>query len=139
MIYLITKAKFSSTPSKATTLTRCNEPRRGTCNLIITGESITFKNEKTWKLKSDMNCLSRSIIYAIIYARNVKSSILVRQTKNLRNRVTIHKGQLKHEKDRHLYVSEHLNLCNAGNFKICPLYNCYTNTRLSKESREKET
>ena len=61
------------------------------------------------------------------------------QTKNLRNRVTVHKGQLKHEKYRHLYVSEHLNLCNAGNFKICPLYNCYNNTRLSKESREKET
>ena len=42
----LTKARFSSTPSKATTVTKCNEPRCRTCNLIITeiqvdGSSIT--------------------------------------------------------------------------------------------------
>ena len=39
---------------------------------------------------------------------------------------------------RHFHVSEHLNICNGGNFKICPIYNCYNNTRLSRESKEKE-
>ena len=48
----LTKARFSSTPSKAATVTKCNEPRCGTCNLIITGESITFNNGKTWRIQS---------------------------------------------------------------------------------------
>ena len=118
----LTKARFSSTPSKGTTVTKCNEPRCGTCNLIITGQSITFKNGKTWKVNSDMNCLSINIIYAIICPKC--ETFYIGQTENLRNRVTVHKEQIKHEKYRHLHVSEHLNLCNGGNFKsICSTYN----------------
>ena len=103
----LTKARFSSTPSKAATVTKCNEPRCGTCNLIITGESITFNNGKTWRIMSDMSCQSRNIIYAMICPKC--ESFYIGQTENLRNRVTVHKEQIKHKKYRHLQVSEHLN------------------------------
>ena len=132
----LTKARFSSTPSKAATVTKCNEPKCGTCNLIITGESITFNNGKTWRIMSDMSCQSRNIICTII--RLKCESFYIGQTENLRNRVTVHKEQIKHKKYRHLQFSEHLNSCNGGNFKICPIYNCYNGTRLSRESKEKE-
>ena len=55
-----------------------------------------------------------------------------------RNKVTVHKEKIKHEKYRHLHVSEHLNLCNGENFKICPMYNCYNSTSFLGESKEKE-
>ena len=125
-----------STYIQATTVTKCNEPRCGTCNLIITEESISFKNGKTLRIMSDMNCQSRNIIYTIICPKCENFSI--GQTENLRNRVTVHKEQIKHNKYRLLQVSEHLNSCNGGNFKICPIYNLYNGTRLSRRSKEKE-
>ena len=132
----LTKARFSSTSSKATTVTKSNEPRCGTCNLIITGESITFKNGKTWRIMSDMSCQSRNITYTIISLKC--ESFYIGQTGNLRNRVKVYKEQIKHKKYRHLQVNEHLSSCNGGIFKICPTYNCYNGTRLSRESKEKE-
>lgn len=129
------KAQFSS--EKITpVVTKCEEPRCGTCNYLKTGNSITLKNGKVWTIKSTMNCKARNVIYTIICTKC--ESFYIGQTENLRNRVTLHKEQIRHKQYRHLAVSEHLEKCNNGNFTIMPIYQCQDSSRLIRESKEKE-
>ena len=94
-------------------------------DIIISGDEITFKNGRKWKIKYAMSCKSRSVIYVILCVKC--NSFYVGQTENLRSRVTLHREQIKHEKYRHLTVSEHFSptaakeisrLCQFSNVKI---------------------
>ena len=96
----------------------------GTCNIIITGDSLILKGNKTWTIHSAMSCLSRDVIYIIICSKC--QDYYIGQTQNLRNRVTPHKEQIKHEQYRHLPVSKHLQRCNNGMFRIMPIYHVRT-------------
>ena len=123
----LTKAEFSSmqhTPM----VTKCNEAKYGTCEYTFTGESITLKNEKVWKINSSMNCKARTVICLIICTKC--ESFHVGQKENLRKRVTLHKEQIRHDQYRHLTVSEHLKTCNDGKYKIFPIYHCKDPSRL---------
>lgn len=131
----LTKAKFGSKNTTTATVSKCKEQRCGTCEYILTGESVTFKNGKTWKIKSSMNCKARNVIYVILCTNC--DSFYIGQTENLRNRVTLHKEQIKHDRYRHLHVSEHLKSCNNGNFKICPIYHCQDASRIVRETKKK--
>ena len=102
---ILTKAEFSNSAIKRG-VTKCNEPRCGTCNIIVTGDSLILKGNKTWDIHSPMSCLSRDVIYIIIFSKC--QDYYIGQTENLRNRVTLHKKQIKHEQYRHLPVSKHL-------------------------------
>ena len=62
---LLTRAEFSSEPS-IKNVSKCNESKCGTCDILITGQDINFKNGKRWEIKSAMTCKSRHIIYVII-------------------------------------------------------------------------
>ena len=132
----LTRAKFSSGENTTPAVTKCNEQRCGTREHIYTGESVTFKNGKVWKVKSSISCKSRNVIYAILCTKC--ESFYVGQTENLRNRVTVHKGQIKHDEYGHLNVSKHLKSCTNGKFKIFPIYNCHGANRLIREAKEKE-
>ena len=105
----LTQAQFISGKPNAN-VPKCEESRCGTCNVLITGDSITFNNGKQWQIKSAMNCKSRNIIYAIICTKC--NNLYVGQTENLRKRVTLHKEQIQHEEYRQVKVSEHLPKCN---------------------------
>ena len=43
---ILTKAEFSNSAIKRE-VTKCNEPRCGTCDIIITGDSLILKGNKT--------------------------------------------------------------------------------------------
>lgn len=131
---ILTQAEFS-TSNATPTVTKCNEPRCGTCPHIITGNKITLKNGKMWTVRYNMSCKSREIIYIIICPKC--DSFYVGTTENLRNRVTLHKQHIRHEEYRHLAVSEHLFKCSGGNFKIMPIYQCINANRLTREAKEK--
>jgi hypothetical protein len=61
----LTKAQFNS-EGREHSVTKCGEKRCGTCDVLITGKSITLKSGKTWKVNSTMNCKARYVIYVII-------------------------------------------------------------------------
>lgn len=131
----LTQAKFVENENPVT-VTKCNEPRCGTCNVIITGDSITLRNGKHWKVKSEMNCKSRNIIYIITCPKC--DSFYIGQTEHLRKRVTLHREQIQHEEYRYLAVSEHLAKCSDGEFRIMPIYQCGNANRLVREMKEKD-
>ena len=75
-----TKAQFNS-EDREHSVTKCEEKRCGTCDVLITGKSITLKSGKTWKVNSTMNCKARYVIYVIIniLAQNATASTSARQ------------------------------------------------------------
>ena len=85
---ILIKAEFSNSAIKRE-VTKCNEPRCGTCDIIITGDSLILKGNKTWTIHSPMSCLSKDVIYIIICSKC--QDYYIGQTQNLRNRVTQHK------------------------------------------------
>ena len=84
---LLTRAEFSSETSNQKRVSKCNESKCGTCDILITENSAEFKNGKRWDIKSAMSCKSRYLIYVII-CPNCRS-FYVGQTEHLRNRVTV--------------------------------------------------
>ena len=132
---LLTKAEFSTSKPKPS-VSRCNEPRCGTCDLIITGDSIRLRSGKTWTIKSSMTCRSKDAVYII--SPKYKNSY-VSQTQRLRNKVTLHKEQITHEQYRHLLVSKQLAECSEGKFEIMPIYQCKGQSSFEKECIEKHS
>ena len=132
----LTKAKFSSTPSKATTVTKCNEPRCGTCSLITTGESITFKSEKNIEnqfrhelpIKEHHICHHMPEMWKLLYWSNWKPQKQSHgpQRANQTREVQIFTCYWAFKFHATVETSRFA------------LYNCYNNTRLSRESKEKE-
>ena len=58
---LLTKAEFSTRKPKPS-VSRCNEPRCGTCDLIITGDSVKLRGGKAWTIKSSMTYKSKDVV-----------------------------------------------------------------------------
>ena len=131
----LTKAQFS-TQQQIPVVNKCDEPRCGTCQYILTGSKVTLKNGKQWTIKTTMNCKASNIVYTIICTKC--QSFYVGQTEHLRKRVTLHKEQILHKEYRHLKVSKHLHSCSDGEFKTFPIYQCTTSSRLFRESKEAE-
>ena len=120
---LLTKAKFSNTVERPGS-SPCNAPRCKTCPLIQTTTSFTFRYrpESPFALNRNLNCMSKNVIYAITCVNCHKEYI--GQTSNLRDRVTLHRQQIRDPRYRHLPVSKHIYSCNYNPdipFRICPL------------------
>ena len=105
------------------------EKDEGTCPYFRTGNFITFKNGKTWYIKSIMTCKTANIVYAITCT--MCGSFYIGQMQNLRSNI------FNHEEYRHLTVSKHLNNCSKAMFNIAPIYQCKESNRLLLESKEK--
>ena len=57
---LLTREEFSSETSNQKRVSKCNESKCGTCDILITGNSVEFKNGKRWDIKSAMSCKSET-------------------------------------------------------------------------------
>ena len=63
--HILTKAKFEDdTRDEAPKVLKCKNTKCGICENIIEGESFTFKNGPTFKVKTDMSCTSK--IYCML-------------------------------------------------------------------------
>ena len=131
----LTKAHFTQ-EKPITNISRYHESRFGTCDVMITGNSLTLKNGKHWQIKTAMDCKSKNVICVIICPKCER--FYVDQTKNLRKRVTPHKEQIKLEEYRHLDISEHIAKCGNGHFNIMPIQERENSTRLFGETKELE-
>ena len=95
------------------TVKKCNDKKCGTCPLIRTTNKIMFKNSKLpFKIKSNMDCNAKNVIYLINCSGCDKEYI--GQTSNLRARVRVHKQQILNPNLRTLYVSKHIAHCSIG-------------------------
>ena len=102
----------SSTFGKNTTqgVTKCKNKQYKVCDITIEGKSNTFKNPKTkFKINTNSSCNSKNVVYII--ECNVYKEIYIGSTLALNTRTSLHKSNIKIEKNRKLNVSKHLYQC----------------------------
>ena len=123
--HILTSAKYVSTQNATEKflVSKCTDKRCGTCPHLLEGSNFKFDNGKIFELKSNFNCNSKNVIYAILCPTCQKTYI--GQTSNLRNRVTLHKQHNRDSKYRCLFVNQHLADCGKGDFRISPIYQLY--------------
>ena len=108
---------------------KCNQKTCGTCPYILEKDTVYFDSVRNnFKIKSQLSCDSRNLIYAIFCSGCNK--FYIGYTGNLRNRVSGHKCDLKKE-DHNMEVYKHISSCVKGQnhttpFKIIPFYKCNT-------------
>lgn len=69
-----------------------------------------------------MTCKSRNLFYCITCPTCKENYI--GQTGKLSARVRVHKQQIRHPHLRQIPLSEHVDICANGKFKIFPFYKC---------------
>jgi hypothetical protein len=117
---LLTKAKFTSNDEKPT-VSKCSDPRCGTCQHLQTGESITFKCGKIFSVNNNMTCISGNLFYCMTFGKCGKNYIGQTGTK-LDDIVGVHKQQIGDPSVRDTPCSEHFDICGYGNFCNYPFY-----------------
>ena len=86
----------------------CGTKRCGTCPYLKQGKEITFSaTNETFPIKHSMNCTSTNLIYAITCA-GCGHNYIGETGDVLRNRVTVHKQQIRDPHTRMLGVSKHI-------------------------------
>ena len=85
-----------------------------------------------------MSCDVEDIIYVVQYA-NCKLEY-IGETGNLRDRVRVHKSQIKHEEYSLLKMSKHIRECNNNNveikFYIMPLLKLMSGCEFTRRAKE---
>ena len=115
---------------------KCGKSRYKSCSIIIEGQSFTFCNGKTFKVKHDMNCDTKKVIYALICENCDK--FYIGQTKNeLRKRITLHKQQTVRDEFRVLKVNKHIHECAGDKFKVVPIYKILNNYASFRDEKER--
>lgn len=137
---LLTRAKTNCSANTNPTVSKCNNKRCGTCIHLLEGSTTKFeKNSKPFKVKQNMTCTSKHLIY-VLNCNGCNRAQYIGQTNDLRKRVTVHRQQIKDQDLRKLPVSQHIHACaknTTPQFTIFPFYkmnNDDTQARLIKET-----
>ena len=87
---ILVRASFQNSELHKPTISKCGKSRCGCCNNILEQSSLFFQNaDKLFEIKTDMNCSSQNLIYALICGNCIKTYI--GETGDiLRNRVRVH-------------------------------------------------
>ena len=126
------KSRFSN--DETYSVTKCNDKRCGTCDHITEGSSYNFNN-RTFNIKSNMNCDTKNVIYVITCP--VCQAFYIGETRTtLRTRVRVHKQQMCNGEYRQLKVSKHLHFCGKDNFHIFPFYKLYSSNDIERKNKE---
>ena len=125
---ILTKSRFNCVPEEeiTPTVSKCTDKRCKTCEHIIEGSSVRFKNGKEVTVKHNINCSVKFIIYAIICPNC--HDFYIGQTKDLRKRMTLHRQQTDTDEYRNLHVNKHIHNCADGQFKVFPFYKVLKNS-----------
>ena len=89
----------------------------------------------TLNVKADMNCRSKDVVY-VTRCSGCGENYIGETGMELKDRVTVHKQQIRDPNVRCLGVSKHIDDCGNGKFTIFPFYKLYTSNkqlRLEKE------
>ena len=134
---LLCKSRFDESDRTVNVgVTKCGKPRCATCSNIIECKNYTFKNGSKIEIRSEMNCNSKNVIYAVIC--NGCNDFYIGQTGNeLRKRMTVHRQQMRTDSLRFLNVSKHIHQCSGDLFSVLPIYKLSSNDLIQREIKEK--
>ena len=103
---ILCTSKYTTT-NDVTGVTKCDKPRCGTCPLIVTNSEFVFNNRKCFSVKSDMNCRSKNVILVLTCA-GCGEHYIGETGRELKDRVTVIKQQIRHPNVRCMKVSKHI-------------------------------
>lgn len=122
---------------------KCNKSNCGTCSYILNTDTVQFNNiftrvKTNFNLTRPFSCTSKNVIYKI--SCKGCSNFYIGQTVHLRNRVTQHKSNLRHELQRTMKVHRHIHDCAAPDyefpFTIVPFYHVKQGTLTARLTYE---
>ena len=133
---ILTKAKFSETEEPEKKVTKCLRPNCGLCTHLIEGQQYTFRCGKTFIVKFNISCNARDVIYSLICRGCLKEYI--GESSNLRNRITVHRQQIRDINVRQLKVSEHIDQCTTlePKFLVFPLIKTFDSNATKRRKQE---
>ena len=137
---ILTQAKFNLETTNKPTVKKCGRSNCGICINIIEGSELRLEQGQRFTIRTDFTCASENLIYLIICSGCNKTYI--GQTRNsLRQRLALHKSQIKNPDLRKIPVSKHIDTCAANRhpkFQTYPLYkfrdNANTSERINQEA-----
>ena len=120
---LLTSAAFQTSSSETNSVKKCDNKKCKCCDHIQTTTSIDFESGYTFHINDNMDCNSRNLIY-VITCTGCGGQYIGETGDILRNRVRVHRQQIKDPNTRMLKLSEHIDNCSTQDpvFLICPFY-----------------
>lgn len=130
---ILTKSSFKETTEFH--VTKCQDPRCGTCPYIRQGQSFNF-NGKQFTVNNNMSCQTRNVIYVITCSGC--GELYIGETGSaLRERIRVHKQQINVPQYRKLKVSEHLDVCGNRTFTVFPFYKLHNSNTIERRDKER--
>ena len=119
---LLTSAKFESENNLVTEgVSKCKNKRCKICDIIIEGKHFMFKHSGSYfEIKRNLTCTSKNVVY-VLQCDKCKEEY-IGSTKQLNQRISLHKSNIKLPQNRILFVSKHIFECSKGNFRVMPIY-----------------
>lgn len=127
---MLVKSNFSS-QKQTYNVSKCNDKRCGTCNIIREGSSYTFAhNNLSFQIRANLSCASKNVIY-VLECSTCQSAYIGQTSAGIRARVRVHKSQIINDKYRFLPVSNHIHTCGNNEFTIMPIFQCVNGLQLT--------
>ena len=124
---MLTAAKFNKNHN--TGVKKCGDKRCKVCEILIEGNTFKFKNTaKEFEIRKKLTCTSKNVIYAMVCDSCGEN--YVGKTQEFNKRIAKHRSDIKIEANRCQYVSHHIADCGKSNFKIMPILQSNSYTRL---------
>ena len=115
---ILTKAAFSRNAHQIGGVKRCGDKRCKTCpHLNVTNKFPLGVNQTPFYIKFPFTCQTKNLIYCIT-CQGCKRQYIGETGDILRNRVRVHRQQIRQKEYRQLKLSEHLEQC-AGSIEPC--------------------
>ena len=135
---ILTNAKLS-TVTDIPKVTKCNRFNCGVCAYLIEGSEFKFKTGHIFRIKNNFSCYSENLIY-VITCKGCGEHYIGQTGNTLRQRMTVHRQQIRVPYTRMISLSEHISNCAGStipNYYIFPIYQCAPKTtedqRINKE------
>jgi hypothetical protein len=134
---MLTTAKFSRNQMSAHKVTKCGNKRCKCCDNITESETISLENGQTFQVRANMNCNSSNLLY-IITCNGCKKQYIGETGDILRNRMRVHRQQIRDKNTRMLNVSEHIDQCAKvfPYFSVFPFYKFTTDNVVFRHEKE---
>jgi len=119
---MLTTAEFSST-ARSYAVRKCGDKRCKCCNHIREASTITVETGQQFQVKSNMDCNSANLLY-ILTCNGCDQQYVGETGDTLRNRIRVHRQQIRDASTRMLRVSEHIDNCakTEPQFSVFPFY-----------------
>ena len=134
---LLTRAKFSEN-TRTGKVSKCNRGNCGLCKHLIEASEYTFKCGITKKLKYDMTCTVKNVIYVLIC--DGCGYEYIGESGNLRARMRVHRQQSTYPELMKLNVNKHIFRCATSKtkFKVFPFFKMEEESIALRRKKEKD-